>query len=195
MAPIVPRGPVLPSPIITRSVPATFQAPEVELPFKVYGDCYDGAQPYCPSGWMGNLSHIDQNDCCEERPHSGSTCIKVVYSGKGGWAGVAWQDPPNNWGTQPGGYDLTGAARLTLWARGEKGMENVEFKVGLLGAGRKHQDSGRATSGKITLTTKWQKYTVDLGGRNLQKMMTGFLWVAEGGVSPVTFYLDDIQFE
>ncbi len=165
------------------------------LPFSIYKECDDRQQPYCPSGWMGNYSEIEQDDCWKKNPHSGRTCIRATYNGKGRWAGVVWQDPPNNWGDEPGGYDLTGATKVTLWARGETGREDVEFKAGLLGANRKFQDTARVSSGKIHLTPKWQKYTVSLANRNLGQIISGFVWVVEGGTAPVTFYLDDIQYE
>ena len=165
------------------------------LPFRVYTDCDDGVQPYTPSGWMGNISDIDIDECCAQNPRSGASCIKSSYMGKGKWAGVVWQDPPNNWGDMPGGYDLTGARRLTFWARGVTGSEKVEFKIGLLGVSKQFCDSAKATTGKIQLTTQWKQYTLDLGGKNLQRIITGFSWIVEGGATPVTFYLDDIQYE
>jgi hypothetical protein len=106
-----------------------------------------------------------------------------------------WQDPPNNWGEMPGGYDLTGASRVTFWAKGATGSEHVEFKIGLLGGNKQYRDSAKATTGKIQLTTQWKQYVLELGGKNLQQIITGFSWVVEGGPSPVTFYLDDIQYE
>ena len=187
--PVVARPPPRPVPVAPKTgVP-------VQLPFVVYGECTDSFQPYCPSGWMGNILAIDQNDCWEEHPHSGQTCIRVHYEARGKWAGVAWQDPPNNWGDMEGGYDITGAKRLTFWARGQTGQETVEFKVGLLGVGKQCKDSTRRTTGKIVLAPKWKQYSIPLDGCNLKSMITGFLWVMDGRPSPVTFYLDDIQYE
>jgi hypothetical protein len=109
--------------------------------------------------------------------------------------GIVWQDPANNWGDCPGGYDITGASKVKFWARGETGAERVEFKIGILGVGKKYRDSTRATTGRIQLTTQWQEYRIDLEGRNLQRIISGFVWVVEGGTSPVIFYLDDIAYE
>jgi hypothetical protein len=50
------------------------------------------------------------------------------------WGGVVWQHPANDWGDANGGFNLTGAKKLTFWARGEKGGEKVSFEFGLLGA-------------------------------------------------------------
>lgn len=170
------------------------EVPRAELPFVLYADC-EGVHPYVAAGWMGNLSAIDVNDCWSERPYSGSSCIRCAYYGRGNWAGVAWQDPPNNWGDSPGGYDITGAAKLRFWARGENGSERVEFKMGILGPGKKYSDSARATTGRVRLTTQWQKYEISLVGKNLRHIVSGFVWVVEGGASPVVFYLDDIAYE
>ena len=39
--------------------------------------------------------------------------------------------PENNWGTHTtGGYDLSGATKITFWAKGEKGGEQIEFFAG-----------------------------------------------------------------
>ena len=182
------------SPAQRSPVPA--RAPESGvLPFKVYGDCGDGVDPFAPSGWMGNIAGIEVEDCSPEAPHTGTSCIKSTYKDKGKWGGVVWQNPPNNWGDMPGGYDLSGARRLTFWARGATGTERVEFKIGLLGLSKQFYDTGKASTGKIQLTRQWRQYTLDLAGKNLQRIITGFSWVVEGGASPVTFYLDDIQYE
>ena len=187
--------PVAPTPPAPKAAAVPEAGGRVQLPFVIYSECTDPFQPYCPSGWMGNILAIDQNDCWEENPHSGQTCIRVRYEARGKWAGVAWQDPPNNWGEMEGGYDITGASRLTFWARGQTGQETVEFKVGLLGIGKRIKDTTRKTTGKIGLSNRWKQYSIPLVGCNLQSMMTGFLWVLEGGVAPITFYLDDIQYE
>jgi len=164
------------------------------LPFRLYTD-YEDAEPYSASGWMGNADGIEQNECCSEKPHSGKTCIKVTYSGHGKWAGVVWQDPPNNWGETPGGYNLNGAKRLTFWARGAIGTEVVEFKLGLVGYGKKYRDSAKATTGRVHLGTTWGQYAINLKGKDLDRVMTPFAWFVEGRSSPITFYLDDIQYE
>ncbi len=184
-------------PVISVS-PQVMQIPriveKITFPFSLYSDC-SGIQPFCPSGWMGNINAIDVDDCWEKNPHSGDTCIKCSYTDRGKWAGVAWQDPPNNWGDLPGGFDLTGAKRLSFWARGETGREAVEFKIGLLGVSKMFPDTARATSGKIPLSSQWRQYTIELGGKDLQRIISGFVWVVEGGTAPVTFYLDDIEYE
>ncbi len=216
----VPKPPVVPAPtVVTAAAPVAVYAPVSayrppvppaarrtptapppgftpgRLPFKLYSECDDGFMPYYPYGWMGNIHAIEINECWEDEPHSGKSCLKFTYDDVGKWAGIAWQDPPNNWGELKGGYDLTGAKALTFWARGETGLEKVEFKVGLLGPGKKVTDTARVTLGRIQLSGRWKQYRIPLEGRNLSRIVTGFLWVVEGGNMPITFYLDDIQFE
>jgi hypothetical protein len=36
---------------------------------------------------------------------------------------------------------------------------------------------------------------MDLKGKNLTRIKTGFSWVVVGSGEPVTFFLDDIRFE
>ena len=103
--------------------------------FKVYTDAKAPDNHYIPSGWMGDYGDLKYNDKFLEKPHSGTTSIQIAFSNKATqgarWSGIYWQNPPNNWGTRPGGFDLTGAKKLTFWARGDKGGERIEeFKMG-----------------------------------------------------------------
>ncbi len=111
---------------------------------------------------------------------------------KDGWGGVAWQDPPNDWGALPAGLDLRGASRLSFRARGEKGGESVKFGLGLIGRDPKYPDTARVESGEVTLSQKWRHFVVDLEGADLERVKTGFDWVA---AAPVTFYLDSVRIE
>ena len=168
--------------------------------FKVYTDGNAPDNHYIPSGWMGDYGDIKFNDKDMTTPHSGTTNIKIIYSGKATqgarWAGIYWQNPPNNWGTRPGGYDLTGAKKLTFWARGEKGGERIEeFKIG--GITGEYADSDVSGIGPVVLTTEWQEFTIDLEGKDLSSISGGFCWATNVDVNPegCTFYLDDIKYE
>ena len=171
--------------------------------FKMLPVYTDGKSPdnhFVPSGWMGDFGDIKMNDRYMEKPHSGSTSVQIVYTNKATqgarWAGIYWQNPPNNWGTRPGGYDLTGAKKLTFWARGEKGGERIEeFKIG--GITGEYADSDVAGIGPAVLTTEWQQFTIDLEGKDLSSISGGFCWATNLDVNPdgATFYLDDIRYE
>lgn len=165
-------------------------APKAKLPCVIY-DNAGGQVPYTPSGYMGHTSALHLNDACTIKPHSGATCLQVSFTAKD-WAGVVWQSPANDWGDKPGGLNLTGAHKLSFWARGAKGGEKVDFKFGLLGSNKKFHDSGSGEV-KTILTTGWKQYTVNLAGKNLTDIKTGFVFVVSG--SPTTFFLDDIKYQ
>jgi len=163
------------------------------MPVAVYEDGFDG-MPWAPSGWMGGVEHLrlagDQTDVV----HEGDAAVRIRYEGRFGWAGIAWQDPPNNWGDRDGGRDLRGATALELWARGEYGGEQVSFGVGLLGQDRAFPDSGITRLDGIELTRDWRRYRVPLKGLDLAAIRTGFVVTLTGRATPVTVYLDSIRF-
>ena len=178
------------------------QAQNVEFfePFNVYTDKNARGNHYSPSGWMGDYSDIAFTDAWKEEPHSGISCIKVTYKPNASqgarWTGMYWQNPPNNWGEKKGGYDLTGAKKLTFWARGEKGGERIEeVKIG--GLSGTYPDSDIAAAGPIILTKDWQEYSINLDGKDLSYISGGFVWASNLDVNPngCTFYLDDIKYE
>ncbi|MDD5132627.1 MAG: hypothetical protein PHH44_08215 [bacterium] len=169
-------------------------------PFYIYQDGAAKANHFYPSGWMGDYGDLRVNVKEMVNPHSAPSCAKISYTAKGkngaGWAGVYWQQPANNWGTANAGYDLSGAKRLTFWARGEKGNEVInEFKVG--GIQGEYADTDVAGIGPVKLTTAWKQYTIDLAGKDLSRIAGGFCWAASADENPDGFaiYLDDIMFE
>lgn len=168
--------------------------------FYVYQDKGSHVNHYAPSGWMGDYGDIKLNDASTDNPADGRTAIKIDYSAKVtqnmNWAGVFWQNPPNNWGTRKGGYDLTGFKRLTFWARGTTGKERIaEFKVG--GITGEFGDSGQTSIGPIQLETTWKKYTIELAEVDLHSISGGFCWSASRDDNPegFTIFLDEIRFE
>jgi hypothetical protein len=178
------------------AAPAGDAIPKAELPLSLYSDSgTEGEVPYIPSGWMGNTDAIEYDDACKDKPHSGETCIKVSYNAEGKWGGIVWQNPADDWGDEPGGYNLTGAKKLTFWARGDKGGELVEFKMGILAKSKPYHDSSSAAVGKVKLTAEWKEYTIDLTGKDLNCIKTGFVFSVAGKKEPITFYLDDIRYE
>jgi hypothetical protein len=173
---------------------------EMQKIFNIYTDGRAPDNHFAPSGWMGDYGDISLNDQFMDNPHSGSTCIQIIYSAKktqgAGWAGVFWQNPPNNWGERKGGFDLTGYNKLTFWARGKEGGEAIEkFKVG--GIKGTYPDTLDFQMGPVVLTKEWKKYTINLAGEDLSYVSGGFAWVTASRFNPegATFYLDDIRFE
>ncbi len=173
----------------------TSAAKAVKLPFTVFDEKGSANNHYIPSGWMGNAKATKLDDGCTTNPHGGKTCLKVEYTATDNWAGIVWQDPANDWGDQAGGWNLTGAKKLKFWARGEKGDEVVSFKFGILGSDKKFSDSAKGEMADIKLTKDWTEYSIDLAGKDLTRIKTGFCWSLAGQSSPAVFYLDDIRFE
>ncbi|MGA2090850.1 MAG: hypothetical protein ABSH12_05240 [Endomicrobiales bacterium] len=168
--------------------------------FGVYSDQGSRDNHFAPSGWMGDYGDLKINPGCTENPHNGKYCFKITYSARAtqnaGWAGIYWQQPANNWGDKKGGYNLTGATKLTFWARGDKGGEKIaEFKVG--GITGEYPDSDSNTLGPVELTKDWQQYTIELKDKDLSNIIGGFCWSASKDDNPNGFviYLDDIRFE
>jgi hypothetical protein len=135
------------------------------------------------------------DEACATKPHSGKTCLRFDFNANDNWGGIVWQSPANDWGDKPGGWNITGAKRLSFWARGEKGGEVAGFQLGLLGSDKKFADSGSAKLEKVTLTTEWQQFEMDLSGKDLSRIKTGFAITVAGSGQPFTIYLDDIQYE
>jgi hypothetical protein len=161
------------------------------LPLIVVGD-EQSEPPFAPSGWIGNTGAVRYTPDCRDNPHTGQTCLKLEYRDTNSWAGIIWQNPANDWGDKPGGYNLTGATKLTFWARGQDGGERVEFSFGGIRGDKPFPDTA---DGKLSveLTKNWKQYSMDLTGKNLNCIKSGFGWAVAG--MPVTFYLDDIRYE
>lgn len=70
----------------------------------------------------------------------------------------------------------------------------MRFGFGVIGADQPHPDSSKAER-EVRLTDAWKQYTIDVEGKNLSRIKTGFMWVVDGQGRSVTFYLDDIQYE
>jgi len=164
------------------------------LSFDIYTDQDAGGNHGFPSGWMGDISALKMDTSWIYNCYKGTTCIKNVWIPRNAaWAGIMWQEPENNWGNiKDGGYNLTGATKITFWARGEKGGEPVDFIVG--GIKGKYPDTIQPTihTGRIYLTRQWKRYTIDLRGYDLSKVIGLFGWVTS--IDPI-FYLDEIKYD
>ncbi|MBF0387919.1 MAG: hypothetical protein HQL20_08710 [Candidatus Omnitrophica bacterium] len=180
--------------------PQTFQQPFT--PFIVYQD-KASKNRFTPSGYMPTGECIALDDGWQYDTKEGKTSVRVVYDvacskQNRKWVGVYWQNPADNWGDRKGGYNLSGAARLSFWAKGELGGERIEeFRVGGIGANSLYPDTDSATIGPVILTNQWKQYSIDLRGKDLTHISGGFAWVANVEANPhhCTFYLDDIRYE
>jgi glycosyl hydrolase family 2 len=179
-------------PILVKGAAARVAAPAAALPLVIATAGKPG--PYTASGWMGEISSIamESRSGGHRRGETGS--LEVAFKDTHGWGGVVWQDPPNDWGTRPGGYDLSRATRLVFWARGARGGERVTFGYGLIGIDKRFHDSASDRL-EITLGREWQRYVIDLAGRDLSCIKSGFLWTLQAQSQPLTFFLDDVRYE
>lgn len=132
---------------------------------------------------------------CGEDPHRGEACLRFTYRSEGNWVGVVWQHPVDDWGDRPGGFDLTGARRLTFWARSSTDGVRLDCGVGLLGSDREFSDSARIERKGLKLKREWKKFSIDVEGADLSRIKTPFYWTLGGRRWPVTIDLDDIRFE
>jgi hypothetical protein len=195
-----PAGQPAPSTAIEQPA-ANAVTPGAFQPFYVFTNKGSRENHYIPSGFMPDGNCLTFSDTWQENCRTEKTCIRVVYDiacSRAGqkWAGIYWLNPANNWGTRKGGYNLTGATKLTFWARGEKGGEQVqEFSVG--GIAGDYPDSDTAVVGPVILGSEWREYTIDLRGKDLSYISGGFSWTSSEEVNPedCTFYLDEIKFE
>lgn len=168
------------------------------FPFYIFFDKGDKRNHFFPSGWMGDFGDIKVSDQWKDNPANGTTCLQIKYTAEkkngAGWAGIFWQNPANNWGSKNGGYDLTGAKSLFISARGEKGGETVEFKIG--GLTGDFPDSGTATGGQLTLTKNWQVYKIDLADTDLSFISGGMVAVFSADNNPdgFTIYVDNMYY-
>ncbi|MDD5291843.1 MAG: hypothetical protein PHY46_01485 [Candidatus Omnitrophica bacterium] len=167
--------------------------------FNVYTDANSPDNHYIASGYMGDYADVSMDNKSMSNPNSGSTCIKVVYSAKKtqgqGWVGIYWQNPPNNWGSKKGGFDLTGMTKLSFWMKGEKGGEIID-KVVVGGIKGLYPDSSEIAFGPFKLTDSWKEYTVNLAGKDLSYISGGFSWIINSDSNPQgsIFYIDDVKF-
>jgi hypothetical protein len=120
--------------------------------------------------------------------------MKFSYARLEGWCGVAWQDPANDWGKLPGGYEIEGARELSFWVRGARGGERVTFGFGMIADDATHFDTAKAER-KVTLAREWTRVAIPVRGKDLRRIKTGFWWTLGGQGAPVTFWLDDVRWE
>jgi hypothetical protein len=165
-----------------------------------------------PAGWMsggGDPTRFISLDAVQTGCHDGPGCNRITYRTGGQWGGIFWwpqgcgvSGTPEAWNKVKGGTcginvlqvgNLKEVHRLTFWARGERGGEVVEFKIGAVDIEPK---PGRSL-GKVSLTNTWERKEIDLKGMDLTNAIGLFSWIATDASNPqgATFYLDGIQIE
>ena len=186
----------------------------------VYRDFGDTENHYTQKALMAGMDASlvrDMNENWQENPYSGSSCIRCEQiTHEGDWGGWLFLNgylpegsnvPELNDGTVDGqGLDLSGAERLTFFARGEKGGEQVEFFTCGFGYNSEWNaqvvpfpdSSMKRSTGVVTLTQEWTQFSIDLSSADMSSIVCGFGYVLKGNVPgdrEKVCYLDEIRFE
>jgi hypothetical protein len=204
-------GPKSPLDQLSRAGPlsASFAVSEF---FSPSGDMGDGAVP-------GPLT-TDINENCKERPVGArGDCYRFTYVPSTQlWAGVYWQYPSNNWGTQHGWpieqrTDQAGVTLPIFTTVRFKAASNVEldalgsampvqFIVGGINGGFQYSDAFKFNLFKTDVSTEWKDYAIDISGIPLSSVIGAFCWVTNyppntdpATVPPHVLYLDDVVWE
>ncbi|MBU1078214.1 MAG: VCBS repeat-containing protein [Spirochaetes bacterium] len=174
------------------------------LPFYIYINKWDDAAPvpnhYTPSweGWAGEFSGTCTADYGYTGDyHSADHCIRFFFSPDAKGA-IVWYEPGTDYNCPSGpgyGYDLTGATKLTFWAKGDAIYTGVFAQIGINSdsCGTIENVDGWGID-TFAVTTTWVKHTIPLGG-SMAYVSRGFkvgMW--DPGVSAV-IYIDDIRYE
>lgn len=164
----------------------------VTFPFYVYDEGEE--YPYLPTGYMGNFEHLKVDGENKEQVKSGAHAMKISFNSSGGWYGLAFMDPVNDWGDRAGGYNLMGATKLSFWAKSTSDMVSGTFGFGMIGPDKPFYDTGRKSE-KFQLTKEWKKYEISIEKMDLRCIKTGFVMYLGGVGENYSFWLDDIKFE
>jgi hypothetical protein len=182
-----------------------FLSAQVAIPFSVYVDDGDPRNHFIPSGFFGDIGDLTLSQTDRSAPHGGTTAIRIDYrpSGSQRFAGIFWQCPENNFGTVQGaGFNLSRARQVQFWARSSVPAQ-AEFKVGGIGTAAPRApfpeslDSTTTIPVVVALGTDWRQFTIDLTGRDLTRVIGGFMFVTNTAQNPsgLTLYLDDIVWQ
>ena len=186
----------------------------------VYRDFGDTEYHYTQKALMAGMDASlvrDMNENWRENPYSGSSCIRCEQiTHEGDWGGWLFLNgylpegsnvPELNDGTADGqGLDLSGAERLTFFARGERGGEQVEFFTCGFGYNSEWNvqvvpfpdSSMKRSTGVVTLSREWTQFSIDLSSADMSSIVCGFGYVLKGnapGNREKVCYLDEIRFE
>lgn len=172
--------------------------------FKVYADRLDGRNHFIPSVRYNGANGLSFDDTSTENPHSGTTCVKVIWDGSAGtdhskWNGVGWEFPEGRVGFPDEirqGYDLSGATELSFWVRASENTQ-VQFVLG-----HPKDSSGQFPApGSIpwtSISTQWERKAIPIPpGTDMSNITVGFATFFNDQHDPNSggfqFYLDDIE--
>jgi hypothetical protein len=183
------------------------------------------SQFFSPSGHMGDGAvpgplTLDINENCKERPAGArGDCYRFTYVPSTQlWAGVYWQYPSNNWGTQHGwplaqradgmGGTLPVFSSVKFKAASNVAPDatgsalSVQFIAGGINGGFTFSDEFKFSIFKTDISTEWKDYSIDISGVPFSTVIGAFCWVTnypmntDPSTAPThVLYLDDIVWE
>ena len=162
-----------------------------ELPLAVYRD--GTAETFWPSAVMGETDKVAYDLSSVAGPYEGDFCFEWRVLPGDSWAAIGWVEPANDWGTLPGGYDLTGARRLSFSARGAVGGEQATVGIGVIREGE-YADTMHERM-PIRLSTDWQQFSIPLDGLDLSTVRGGFVIESRLSDEEQVMYFDSIYIE
>ena len=158
----------------------------------------------------------DMNENWKEDVKSGTSAIRCeMYVNEDDWGGWLFLNgylpegesvPHLSDGQSPNqGLDLSGAAELRFYAKGQYGGEKVEFFTAGFGYSGDNSETtvpfpdstGKHSLGVVTLTNDWKEYIIDLRGADTHSIASGFGFALSSLYSRLgnnVFYLDEIRF-
>jgi hypothetical protein len=169
-----------------------YLVPKAKLPFYVYKE--NEKTPYFPSAYMGNYKDIEVDLNHPDNVYSGSSCIKISYKAESEWYGVGFVDPPNDWGDILGGYDITGAKKLSFWTKTNGFNVEATIGYGLIEKDKPFPDTSKKSI-KVKLTQEWKKYEIKLTKADLSCIRSGFVIFSSSNGFPHDIYIDNIVYE
>ncbi|MDT7830830.1 glycoside hydrolase family 2 TIM barrel-domain containing protein [Flavobacteriaceae bacterium S356] len=169
-----------------------YLVPKATLPFYIYKENKD--LPYAASGYMGNYKKLSVDLDYKDDVHSGKTSIKIGYPERGGWYGIAFQDPANDWGSILGGYNIEGAKTFSFWAKANAWNVKATVGFGLIDQDKPFPDTAKKSI-PIVIDKAWKKYTIKIKREDLSCIRSGFVLFSNGNGTPHEIYIDDIVFE
>ena len=150
---------------------------------------------WIPSGYMGSGIAMSTSACATRSSATAKgDCYQITYTPAGGWGGVFWQSPANNWGTYAGKAVPAGAKKVTFFAKSDLDGQVVSFQAGGIntdGMAGAYKDSFMAKT-DVSLTTAWKSYSIDMSTQTYTEVFGGFEYTISSS-APVVFYLDDIK--
>jgi hypothetical protein len=170
-----------------------FLLPKAALPFYVYND--NENLPYVLSAFMGDYETVSVDLNNKATVKSGETSIKIEFNGKNEWYGLGFVDPANDWGDILGGYDISGAETFSFWAKASNDYLKAEIGFGLIEEGDKPFFDSSKKLVELTLSSKWEKYSIKTKRLDLTSIRSGFVIFTSGQGISHTIYIDEIVFE